>query len=233
MSEKDDLKKLVRAIVFILAFVVSGMVGIGILSLVMGTAVSISGLAMGSAAKSISMVSEIASIFPKIFEKSAQEEAARKANEAAELAAEEERVRVEEEAKQMAEAAAQQAAEEAAKRAAEEAAELIMKELGDFALEESSDNATNEESELKAAAEKWIKSGKAAANTKNFTFKASGGEEGYSWKATSKVKIGDCPAKSVWQMGYEGCERWNNVPKNCNSVTPKVISDYKGESPGC
>jgi len=232
MSEKDDLRKLVRAIVFILAFVVSGMVGIGILSLVMGAATGVSGLVMGGAAKSIGMVSEVASIFPKIFEKSAREEDARKAKEAAEQAAEEERARAEEEAKRMVEAAVQQAEEEAAKRAAEEAAELIMKELGDFAEGESSDNATKEELELKTAAEKWIKSGKAAANTSNFTFKASGGEEGYVWKATSKVKIGDCPAKSVWQMGYEGCERWNNVPKNCKSITPKAITDYKGDS-GC
>jgi hypothetical protein len=46
----------------------------------------------------------------------------------------------------------------------------------------------------------------AATNTQNFTFTAKGGGEdegGYSWKATSKVKIGDCPAKSVWEMGYE------------------------------
>jgi len=93
--------------------------------------------------------------------------------------------------------------------------------------------ADEAKTELEAAANKWIKELKAAASTNNFTFKANGGEEGYSWKATSKVKIGDCPAKSVWEIGYEGCERWNNIPKNCGSITPKAITDYKGESPGC
>jgi len=105
---------------------------------------------------------------------------------------------------------------------------------GKCGMEEIIEKDPSEEAkaELEAAANKWIKELKAAANTNNFTFKANGGEEGYSLKATSKVKIGDCPANSVWQMGYEGCERWNNTPKNCNSVTPKVISDYKGDS-GC
>ncbi|GBU25158.1 hypothetical protein R83H12_01798 [Fibrobacteria bacterium R8-3-H12] len=95
------------------------------------------------------------------------------------------------------------------------------------------DPSADAKAELEAAANKWIKELKAASNTDNFTFKANGGEGGYSLKATSKVKIGDCPAKSVWEIGYEGCDRWNNVPKKCDALTPKVITDYKGESPGC
>jgi len=86
--------------------------------------------------------------------------------------------------------------------------------------------------ELEIAAKKWIAGEKDAPNTNNFTFKASGGEGGYIWKATSKVKIGECPAKSVWEIGYEGCERWNNIPKKCKDITPKVITSYEGDS-GC
>jgi len=224
MSEKnDDLRKLVRAIVFLLAFAVTSVASIGILGIVMGIATGGVGLVMGGVSKSVGTVSEVVSLLPKIFERSAQEEMARRA--------EEERARqAEEAAKQNSDEAAEYArvaAEEAAKRAAEEAAELIMRELGGFALEEDSDAGTN--AELKAAAEKWIKSGKAAANTSNFTFKA--GVDGYYyWRATSKVKIGDCPAKSVWTLWKEGCEWGNDIPKKCESITPKVISDYKGET---
>jgi len=127
------------------------------------------------------------------------------------------------EAKQVAEAKlaaeAEQAAEAAKKKAEQE-------------LAESAKNPSAAIKELEAAAKKWQKDGKATSGSSFFTFSAKGGEEGYVWKATSKENIGDCPAKSVWEMGYEGCERWNNVPAKCKSITPKAISSYSGDS-GC
>jgi len=222
MSEKDDLKRLVRIVVFILAFVVTGLASIGILGIAMGIATKGVGSLMGGVLTSVNAVSEVVTLFPKIFEISAQEEMARQAEEAAKLAAEEEIAK-------QAEEIAKQTAEKAAKRAAEEAAELIMKELGDFALEETSDAATKEELELKIAAEKWIKENKAAANTGNFIFEASVDTDPLL-TITSKVKISGCPAKSVWILWSEGCEWGNSIPKNknCKSITPKVITDYKG-----
>jgi len=86
--------------------------------------------------------------------------------------------------------------------------------------------------ELEAAAEKWMKGLESSPNTDNFTFETSDGESGYYLRATSKVQIGDCPAKSTWEIGYEGCERWNNIPKDCKDITPKVITDYEGDD-GC
>jgi len=53
-----------------------------------------------------------------------------------------------------------------------------------------------------------------------------------TWKAISKMKMGDCPAKSVWTMHNaldEGSYWGNKLPPKCKSVTPKVISNYKGE----
>jgi hypothetical protein len=121
---------------------------------------------------------------------------------------------------------------EMAKKKAEEemaAAEAQMKELI-ASIESDPSPAT---AELENAANKWQKEFKAEKAGNFFTFKADGGEEGiYTWKATSKMKIGDCPAKSVIVMGYEGCERWNDVPAKCKSIVPKVITSYKGDS-GC
>ena len=63
-----------------------------------------------------------------------------------------------------------------------------------------------------------------------FSFKGTKDKYGYyRWSATSKVVIGDCPAKSVWKMeyGYESDEfAGNEVPPKCKSITPKVITDY-------
>ena len=78
-----------------------------------------------------------------------------------------------------------------------------------------------------------------------FSFKEEGsaediGQDGlsyyranYTWKATSKVKIGNCPAKSVWEMhtyvDRHGVEGESKVPPKCESITPKVITDYQPE----
>ena len=43
------------------------------------------------------------------------------------------------------------------------------------------------------------------------------------------VKIGDCPAKSIWEMNRIGggdYGRSNEIPSKCKSITPKVITDY-------
>ena len=78
-----------------------------------------------------------------------------------------------------------------------------------------------------------------------FSFKEEGSEEdieqdelsyyqaSYTWKAISKVKIGNCPAKSVWEMhtsaDKHGVEGESKVPPKCESITPKVITDYQPE----
>jgi hypothetical protein len=87
--------------------------------------------------------------------------------------------------------------------------------------------------ELEAAARKWIEEarvieGVEKESTQTFTFTKEG-EEVRIWRATSKVKIGDCPAKSIWELWTESGEQGNNPPKNknCKSITPKVITDYK------
>ena len=86
--------------------------------------------------------------------------------------------------------------------------------------------------ELEEAANKWIKEtpdySASSYSTQTFTF-AKEGEEVRVWRATSKVKIGNCPAKSVWELWAEGDEQGNNPPKNknCSSITPKVITNYK------
>jgi len=52
------------------------------------------------------------------------------------------------------------------------------------------------------------------------------------WKAISKMKMSDCPAKSVWIMyvtADEGSSWGNKIPPKCKSVTPKIIAKYEGE----
>jgi len=52
------------------------------------------------------------------------------------------------------------------------------------------------------------------------------------WKAISKMKIGKCPAKSIWIMYYySGLPSvWGNkIPSECKAITPKIIANYKGE----
>jgi type IV pilus assembly protein PilA len=140
------------------------------------------------------------------------------------------------------EAAKRAAEEEAAKKAAEEI-EAAMKGLATDAEEsiddimkllEDAGGGENDAAttELEAAAKKWIKEGKIAKGGKFFTFGLGGdvynGECGGDcyWQATSKEKIGNCPAKSEWKMGTgEDCT-WSLVPKNCESITPKTITSF-------
>jgi hypothetical protein len=72
---------------------------------------------------------------------------------------------------------------------------------------------------------------------KYFTFKGTEqlmvetGACNLSWTATSKIKIGSCPAKSVWKMtgwheaGMGAGE--NETPAECKSITPKIITEHK------
>jgi uncharacterized protein (TIGR02145 family) len=91
--------------------------------------------------------------------------------------------------------------------------------------------------ELEQEAEKWRDGNTYKSNDGTFfSFKATKkkDEEGITtriWTATSKVKIENCPAKSVWEM-KEGCldpafcGASNKVPAKCKSITPKIITDY-------
>jgi len=76
MSEnKNDLRKLVKIIVFILAFAVSGVASLGVLGLAIGATTSVVGLLMGGVVSSIGAVGNVASLLPKLFEKSAKAKA--------------------------------------------------------------------------------------------------------------------------------------------------------------
>jgi len=72
---------------------------------------------------------------------------------------------------------------------------------------------------------------------KYFTFKGTEklivetGACDLSWTATSKMKIGNCPAKSVWKMTSwheEGSRTGENeTPAECKSITPTIITNHK------
>jgi len=96
--------------------------------------------------------------------------------------------------------------------------------------------------ELEQEAEKWqkiLKSGKIKGRF--FSFEAARGlpscsecgDGGYvAWRAISKMKIGNCPAKSIWTMSrsfFEGTSWGNKIPSGCKAITPKIIVNYKGE----
>jgi len=61
---------------------------------------------------------------------------------------------------------------------------------------------------------------------------ACGGVGVVTWKAISKMKMGDCPIESVWIMNKssdEGGTEWGNkFPPKCKSITPKIIANCKG-----
>jgi uncharacterized protein (TIGR02145 family) len=103
---------------------------------------------------------------------------------------------------------------------------------------ESSGDAT---AELEREAKKWQKNTSSYKNTEGEFFSFKKMERSFSetgavervWTATSKIKIGDCPAKSVWEMmlwAEEGMGIGNNkVPPKCKSITPKAIIGHKFE----
>jgi len=72
-----------------------------------------------------------------------------------------------------------------------------------------------------------------------FTYK--GTKEGnfhdyFIWTATSKIKMGDCPAGSVWRMLWfcemecSPCEcpgGKSEIPSRCRNITPKSVIEYR------
>jgi hypothetical protein len=107
----------------------------------------------------------------------------------------------------------------------------------------NSDAEATEESEpvteLRREAEKWIKNSCSFKEKRGeyFSFSCGAvnpctdcGSGENEWTATSKVKIGDCPAGSVWIMvrwAHEGGTGGNNkVSPECKSITPKVITNF-------
>jgi len=94
--------------------------------------------------------------------------------------------------------------------------------------------------ELEREAKKWQKSDcwspYKSIEGKYFAFKGVArrytetGACDISWTATSKIKIGNCPAKSVWEMtawGEEGRAKGENeTPAKCKSITPKIITNH-------
>jgi len=104
--------------------------------------------------------------------------------------------------------------------------------------QKTEDEIGNAIPELEAEAKNWQNGASKykAKDSKFFAFNGKGkeDEEGSSqwiWIATSKTNIGDCPANSVWKMTVEctvsgDCYTSNEVPPKCQSITPKIITDY-------
>jgi uncharacterized protein (TIGR02145 family) len=95
--------------------------------------------------------------------------------------------------------------------------------------------------ELEREAKKWqgsnVLTPYKSIEGKYFTFKSVArlvtetGAGDLSWTATSKMKIGNCPAKSVWKMESwheEGKGRGENeIPAECKFITPKIITNHR------
>jgi len=94
-------------------------------------------------------------------------------------------------------------------------------------------------SELKQEAEEWIKNPRSFETKQGqyYSFRSTDespctdcGAYAAWWQATSKVRIGDCPAGSIWEMRYGadegGTSGRNIVPPECKSITPKPITDF-------
>jgi len=120
------------------------------------------------------------------------------------------------------------------KEAEKAAAEAKMKEL--LASVESDPSPAI--AELEQEAQKWQNdSGYKSNEGTFFSFKASNKNHGYfierNWTATSKMKIGNCPDKSVWKMGEDVPPFvYNKVPDKCKSITPKIITGYNYSEEG-
>ncbi len=142
-----------------------------------------------------------------------------------------------------------EALEAKARAEAFEAAELRAKAKAEKKENQLANNASGATTELESVAKKWQIDAK-TWDEKTYNYKCSytvdgqyfsfsskkhPDEEGYMcyWTATSKIKIGDCPAKSIWKMEYsigeeEGEEfRSNQIPPKCKAITPEAISNYK------
>jgi hypothetical protein len=108
-------------------------------------------------------------------------------------------------------------------------------------VQEVKDYGSPATAELEREAKKWQESNVwepyKSIEGEYFTFKGTAkritetGAGDLSWTATSKMKIGNCPAKSIWKMtawheeGRGAGE--NEIPSKCEFLTPKVIINHK------
>jgi hypothetical protein len=117
-------------------------------------------------------------------------------------------------------------------------------------LEAKAEAFASASAELEQEAKRWLKSfdiddmGHVTGNAykpsdgKYFSFeehKKKSASEGtvskydsYKWTATSKIKIGGCPAKSVWNVGVSVDCDWSafsygTVEQDCRFITPEVV----------
>ena len=125
-------------------------------------------------------------------------------------------------------------------------------------LEETEKNPSLAIAEMEREAEVWIQDySQQSANpykameSKYFTYRAKIGAKqqidnwivisGYSWTATSKMKMGDCPAGSIWEIskraravhhcGWSELDYGdvnNKVPRGCEAIMPEIITNHKG-----
>jgi hypothetical protein len=71
--------------------------------------------------------------------------------------------------------------------------------------------------------------GYTALESANFTIKEKNSPVAKGFTAKTKLKIGSCPAGSVFEfeLGCEGmCYGNATIPKACKSITPKFINDF-------
>lgn len=93
--------------------------------------------------------------------------------------------------------------------------------------------------ELEQEAKKWKENPGSykAIKSKSFSFESNVDEgrfgDTWTWTATSNLKIGNCPNKSVWTMSLnEESSGKKNLSKQipdfklCGSITPKIIAEY-------
>jgi len=105
--------------------------------------------------------------------------------------------------------------------------------------EEKTEDEAKAMEELEQEAKKWqgAEVSYKSVEGKYFTFKGTAkryvetGAGDLSWTATSKMKISNCPAKSVWKMTswYEEGKGSgeNEIPAKCKSITPKIITNHR------
>lgn len=206
MSEqKNEMRMVVKVLVFLLAFGVSGFFGAGVLLFTGSLFLSTAGAGASFLSSGIALSSDVMADINKVIKRATTEAKAKKAEKEREAEA------------------ARRKAEEKAKEA-----ESIQEE--EKPIENVPETPTKE---LEREAKKWQESPDyKKSEGKYFSFSLKTDQFGYvSWVATSKIKIGDCPAKSVWSMGYADAERWNKTPSKCISITPSIIKDFQGYPP--
>ena len=118
-------------------------------------------------------------------------------------------------------------------------ASRAIKSEQDVAQASEQEQNSEQMSELKQEAEEWIKNPRSFETKQGqyFSFRSTDespctdcGAYAAWWQATSKVRIGDCPSGSIWEMRFGadegGTSARNTVPPNCKPITPKPITDF-------